>query len=65
VIEKAKLSALLAKESLLKVQHPKKLHKTEDYRNIVLIRDREPKFIHDAGQKHGDKVKKTWFNLGV
>ena len=35
LIESTKLSALLAKESLLKVQHPKKLHKTEDYRNIL------------------------------
>ena len=38
----------MAKESLMKVQHPIKNHKTEDYLNIILIRDREPRFIPDA-----------------
>ena len=49
----------------MNVQHPTKLHKFEPYQNIILIRDREPRFIPDADQKHGDKVKKRWFNLGV
>ena len=31
----------------------------------MLIRDREPMFIPNADQKHGAKVKKTWYNLGV
>ena len=65
LVESTKLSALMAKEPVLSVQHPKKLHRTVDYQHIVLIRDREPKFIPNADQKHGDKVKKTWYNLGM
>ena len=38
----------MAKESKLNVQHPIKLHRTEPYQNIILIRDREPRFIPDA-----------------
>ena len=56
LIERTKLSTLLAKEEKLEVQHPTKKHKYEHYRNIVLIKDREPRFI---------SAQKTWFNLGV
>ena len=56
LIERNKLSALLVEEDLLEVQHPVKKHKTVDYRNIVLIRDRQPRFF---------PVTKSWFNLGV
>ena len=38
----------MAKESAMNVQHPTKLYKFEPYQNIILIRDREPKFIPDA-----------------
>ena len=56
LIERTKLATLLAKEARLEVQHPVKKTKAVEYRNIVLIRDREPKFI---------SPQKTWFNLGV
>ena len=38
----------MAKESAMNVQHPTKLHKFEPYQNIILIRDREPRFMLDA-----------------
>ena len=40
---------------MLEVEHPKKLKKVK-CRNIVLIRDQEPRFF---------PVTKSWFNLGA
>ena len=41
---------------MLEVQHPVKMTKTMEYRNIVLIRDLEPRFF---------PMTKSWFNLGA
>ena len=56
LIERNKLSALMMEEDLLEVQHPVKKTKSVVYRNIVLIRDQEPRFFPET---------KSWFNLGV